>query len=133
MMQNKVTSYIDPNSADVWIMEEPTKRGAGQVNRVIEQNRSAFNDELNPKAAAETHSVYRTDEFLRFRKPLRENNKIIINKAANNRIKNFLGLTIFITYDIIINQTECVCLNSPRSEWFILRQSQPAQSSGEQT
>ena len=61
-------------------------------------------------------------------------NKIIINKAANNRIKNnFLGLTIFITYDIIINQTECVCLNSPRSEWFILRQSQPAQSSGEQT
>ena len=82
MMQNKVTSYIDPNSADVWIMEEPTKRGAGQVNRVIEQNRSAFNDELNPKAAAETHSVYRTDEFLRFRKPLRENNKIIIRSRS---------------------------------------------------
>jgi len=82
MVDNKITTYIDPDSADVWVMEEPTKRGAGQVCRVIEQNRSKFGYTLNPKAAAEAHSVYRTDEFLRFRRILREKNKIIIRSRS---------------------------------------------------
>ncbi|MBN2892031.1 MAG: hypothetical protein JXL97_09200, partial [Bacteroidales bacterium] len=43
-IKNNVTTYINPDSADAWIMEEPTKRGAGQVNRTIEQNRSKFGD-----------------------------------------------------------------------------------------
>lgn len=81
-IKNNVCTYIDQNSADVWIMEEPTKRSAGQVNRVIEQNRSQFNSHINPTAAAETHSVYRTDEFLRFRKPFREKGKIIIRSRS---------------------------------------------------
>lgn len=82
MIENNVTSYIDPNSGDVWIMEEPTKRGAGQVNRVIEQNRSQFGDKLNPFAAALSHQSYRTDEALRFRLPLRKNNKIIVRSRS---------------------------------------------------
>jgi hypothetical protein len=82
MIKNNVSTYIDPNSADVWIMEEPSKRGAGQVCRALEQNRSEYGDQMNPIAAAETHSVYRTDEFLRFRKPLRENGKIIIRSRS---------------------------------------------------
>jgi thymidylate kinase len=82
MVKNNITTYINPNSADVWVIEEPSKRGAGQVNRVIEQNRSKFKDTMNPKAAAESHSIYRNDEALRFRIPLRENNKIIIRSRS---------------------------------------------------
>lgn len=82
MVKNDVTSYVNPDSADVWIMEEPAKRGAGQVCRVIEQNRSKFGGVINPTAAAEAHSVYRTDEFLRFRGPLREKGKIIVRSRS---------------------------------------------------
>lgn len=82
MVANDVSTYIDPNSADVWIMEEPTKRGAGQVNRVIEQNRSKWGSQMDPVAAAHCHAVYRIDEFLRFRKPLRENGKITIRSRS---------------------------------------------------
>ena len=57
---NWVSTYIDPNSADVWVMEEPTHRGAGQVNRVIEQNRSQFGSKFNPFSAALFHQGYRT-------------------------------------------------------------------------
>ena len=96
MVKNDVTTYIDPNSAEVWILEEPTKRGAGQVNRVIEQNRSVFGNKLNPKAATEAHSIYRTDEFLRFRKPLRKNKKIILRsrseESATYQVFNFFYL-----------------------------------------
>ncbi|MFA6422390.1 MAG: hypothetical protein WCV92_03265 [Candidatus Buchananbacteria bacterium] len=81
-IKNDVSTYIDPDSADVWIMEEPTKRGAGQVNRTIEQQRTRYNDKLNATAAALCHQTYRTDEFLRFRKILRENNKIIIRSRS---------------------------------------------------
>jgi thymidylate kinase len=81
-VKNGVTTYINPNSADVWILEEPTKRGAGQINRTIEQNRSKFGDEMNPIAAALAHQAYRTDEFLRFRKAFRENNKIILRSRS---------------------------------------------------
>jgi len=81
-VRNNVTTFVDPNSADVWIMEEPTKRGAGQLNRTIEQNRSQFGDEMNPIAAALAHQAYRTDEFLRFRKAFRENNRIILRSRS---------------------------------------------------
>ena len=81
-LENGVSTYINPDSADVWIMEEPTKRGAGQVNRTIEQQRSKYNSEMNPMAAALTHQVYRTDEFLRFRQKFRENNKIILRSRS---------------------------------------------------
>lgn len=64
MVKNPVTTYIDPNSADVWIMEEPTKRGAGQVCRAFEQNRSQFGDSMDPVAAALAHQAYRSEEFL---------------------------------------------------------------------
>ncbi len=82
--KNKITTYINPNSADVWIMEEPTKRGAGQVNRVIEQNRSSydFKETIDGYSAALVHQVYRIDEFYRIRKILRDNNKIIIRSRS---------------------------------------------------
>jgi len=82
MIKNNVTTYINPNSADVWIMEEPTKRNAGQINRVLEQNRSQFNSKTNHIAAALSHQAYRSDEFFRFRKPLRDNNKIIVRSRS---------------------------------------------------
>ncbi len=82
MVKNNVTSYINPNSGEVFIMEEPSKRGAGQVARVIEQNRSKFGGQLNPYAAALVHQAYRSEEFLRFRGPLRQNNKKIVRSRS---------------------------------------------------
>ena len=81
-VKNEVSTYIDPENADVWIFEEPTKRGAGQVNRAIEQNRTKYGSNLDPLAAAYNHQVYRIDEFLRFRKVLREHDKIIIRSRS---------------------------------------------------
>jgi len=82
MINNDCTTYINPDSADVWILEEPTRRAAGQMNRVIEQNKSKFNSGIDAYSAALTHQAYRTDEFLRFRKPLRNHNKIIIRSRS---------------------------------------------------
>lgn len=82
MVKNDITTYIDPNSADVWIMEEPTRRGAGQVCRVIEQNRSKFGSKLDGISAALAHQAYRTDEFLRFRGPLRDAGKVILRSRS---------------------------------------------------
>lgn len=76
------TLFINPDSADVWVLEEPTNRGAGQVCRTIEQRRSDFDSRLNPVSAALAHQAYRTDEFFRFRGPLRENEKIIIRSRS---------------------------------------------------
>ncbi|NCN51861.1 hypothetical protein GW931_02520 [archaeon] len=81
-VKNDISTYLNPDSADVWIMEEPTKRGAGQVNRAIEQNRSDYGEKMDPYSAAVTHSVYRIDEFLRFRKIFREKNKIIVRSRS---------------------------------------------------
>lgn len=81
-LNNHTGPFIDPESADVWILEEPTKRGAGQVNRFIEQQRSAFGSSLDPIAAAMDHQAYRIDEFLRFRRVMREKGKIIIRSRS---------------------------------------------------
>ncbi|MBR9683059.1 hypothetical protein GOV03_00790 [Candidatus Woesearchaeota archaeon] len=81
-LKNGVSTYIDPDSAEVWIMEEPTKRGAGQVNRTIEQQRTKYGSELDPVAAAYAHQAYRIDEFLRFRNVLRGKNKIIVRSRS---------------------------------------------------
>ena len=81
-VQNKSSTYVDPETADAWIFEEPTKRGAGQVNRTIEQHRSQYGSSIDPIAAAYCHQVYRIDEFLRFREPLRKAGKIIIRSRS---------------------------------------------------
>ncbi|MFH1506438.1 MAG: hypothetical protein ABIE94_05630 [archaeon] len=81
-LDNGVSTFVDPDSADVWVFEEPTKRGSGQVNRTIEQWRSNYGSSIDPIAAAYTHAVYRVDEFLRFRKILRDKKKIIIRSRS---------------------------------------------------
>lgn len=82
MVENNLTTYIDPDSADVWIMEEPARRGAGQVNRTLEQNRTAYEAVPDHTAASLAHQAYRADEFFRFRKPLRDAGKIIIRSRS---------------------------------------------------
>ncbi|HYD03631.1 MAG TPA: hypothetical protein VEC16_05010 [Alphaproteobacteria bacterium] len=78
----RITEYIDPNSADAWIMEEPTYRGAGQVVRTIELYRTKFGSNANPYAAAMALQAIREDEFLRFRGPLRDAGKIIVRSRS---------------------------------------------------
>ena len=86
--KNQITTYINPNSADVWIMEEQTKRGSGQTSRVIDINRSSYDFQelglpiIDGYSAALVHQAYRIDEFFRIRKILRENNKIIIRSRS---------------------------------------------------
>ncbi|MGV8086897.1 MAG: hypothetical protein ACP5N1_04660 [Candidatus Woesearchaeota archaeon] len=82
MIKNDSTTYINPESSDVWVLEEPTRRGSGQVCRVIEQNASKFGSHLDGYSAALAHQSYRKDEFLRFRKPLRDANKIIVRSRS---------------------------------------------------
>ncbi len=82
MIDNDITTYINPDKADVWIMEEPVRRGAGQTNRVFELNRSKFCAKENQISNSMSHQVYRSDEFYRFRKILREKNKIIIRSRS---------------------------------------------------
>jgi len=82
MCKNEVSTYINPDLADVWIMEEPTKRGAGMVNRTIELHRSKYDHYRSPETAAHTHHIYRIGELLRFRKPLRDQGKLIIRSRS---------------------------------------------------
>jgi hypothetical protein len=82
MVINDVSEYINPHRADVWIMEEPSRRGAGQTVRTIELYRSKFGDKSNQASAALAHQAYRTEEFLRFRKVLREAGKIIVRSRS---------------------------------------------------
>jgi len=82
MVHNEISEYINPNSADVWMMEEPTRRGAGQTVRGYELYRSQFGSEMNPISAALAHQAYRSEEFHRFRKILREQEKIIIRSRS---------------------------------------------------
>jgi len=82
MIKNDVTTYINLNSADVWIFEEPTHRGAGQDCRIVENNRSKFDSKTDQIAIAMAHQSYRIAEFLKFRKPLREAGKIIIRSRS---------------------------------------------------
>lgn len=82
MVQNDCSTYINPDTADVWILEEPTRRGAGQVCRAIEQNRSKYGYLIDGMSAALAHQAYRTDEFLRFRKPLRDARKFIFRSRS---------------------------------------------------
>ncbi|GEM_PF-1006578 len=82
MVNNGITTYVNPLSADVWVGEEPTRRGAGQVNRVMEQNRSKFGSKLNAESAVYMHQGYRDEEFLRFRGPIRENGLISLRSRS---------------------------------------------------
>jgi len=82
MVQNDITTYIDPESADVWVMEEPVRRGSGQTVRTLENNRSQYNSEIDQISISFSHQVYRVDEFYRFRRILREKNKIILRSRS---------------------------------------------------
>lgn len=82
MVKNDITTYIDPDSADVWVMEEPVRRGSGQTVRTLENNRTQYGSETDQISASFSHQVYRVDEFYRFRKILRERDKIIIRSRS---------------------------------------------------
>lgn len=81
-VKNENSTYVNPNSADVWVMEEPTHRGAGLVCRLFDQKYRSFGAKLNLFAEALDHQAYRREEFFRFRKPLREAGKIIIRSRS---------------------------------------------------
>jgi thymidylate kinase len=82
MVRNEISEFIDPESADVWVMNEPTGRGSGQTVRTFELFRSKYGDKSNQAAAAYAHQAYRSEEFFRFRKALREAGKIIIRSRS---------------------------------------------------
>lgn len=82
LVKNDITTFVDPDSADVWIMEEPVRRGSGQTVRTLENNRSQYNSETDQVSVSFSHQVYRIDEFYRFRKILREKDKIVIRSRS---------------------------------------------------
>lgn len=82
MVRTDKTSYIDPNSADVWLLEEPTRRGAGQTVRTFELCRGDYSIPSNQNAAGLAHSAYRSPECYRFRKPLLDAGKSVIRSRS---------------------------------------------------
>ncbi|HEY9702045.1 MAG TPA: hypothetical protein V6C58_06345 [Allocoleopsis sp.] len=82
MVRNDRTAYIDPMSADVWVLEEPTYRGAGQVVRTVETNRSKFESETDQNSAALSLQSDRVNEYFRFRKQLRSHRRIILRSRS---------------------------------------------------
>jgi hypothetical protein len=73
---------FDLDSADLWVMEEPTFRGAGLVVREIINRASDFGLPTDGLLEATVHQMYRSEEFVRFRKPLREAGKVILRSRS---------------------------------------------------
>ncbi|MGM5481737.1 MAG: hypothetical protein ACQESE_05005 [Nanobdellota archaeon] len=73
---------ISPDFLDVGVFEEPSKRTAGVSSRKTELKMSAFDRLITPYENLIAHSVYRKDEFLRFREKLRQMNKIIVRSRT---------------------------------------------------
>lgn len=82
MVDNAISEYIDPESADFWIMEEPTHRGAGQTVRRFELYRSEFDGKRDSISEALAHQAYRSEEFFRFRGPIRKAGKSVIRSRS---------------------------------------------------
>jgi len=76
------TNYADPKKADVWVLEEPPRRGSGLYCRVFEQNRAGFGLERNPLAEAHSHADYRVCEGHSYRIPARNADRIILRSRS---------------------------------------------------
>ena len=78
-VENDVSTYINPESADVWVLEEPSKRG---LVRMVDMNMSQFGSEHNPRIQGYSYGDDRFHEFKRFREPLRDAGRIIIRSRS---------------------------------------------------
>ena len=78
-VKNDVSTYIDPSSADVWILEEPTHRSP---LRLVDMNMSKFHSSHDPSAQSYSYGVDRYHEYYRFRKPLLEAGKIVVRSRS---------------------------------------------------
>ena len=82
MVENDVSTFVNPKKANIWVLEEPTNRGAGQVCRTIEHNRGRYGLKIDGVAEAMAHQAYRSEEFMRFRRVLREQDAIIVRSRS---------------------------------------------------
>ncbi|MFP4524713.1 MAG: hypothetical protein ACLFO2_05415 [Candidatus Woesearchaeota archaeon] len=78
-VQNDVSTYIDPESADVWVLEEPSKRS---LVRMVDMNMSRFWASHDPFAQAFSYGDDRYHEFFRFRQALRKAGRIIVRSRS---------------------------------------------------
>lgn len=81
-VKNDWTNYADPKKADVWVFEEPTKRGSGVYCRVFEQNRADFGADKDPRAEAHSHADYRVFEYHLYRGPIRSVDGIVLRSRS---------------------------------------------------
>jgi hypothetical protein len=81
-IKNDVSYYVNPADADVWVLEEPTRRGVGADIRSVGLHASKFNGEVSQTTKAQIYSFDRLKEFIRFRGPLRSANKIILRSRS---------------------------------------------------
>ncbi|MBW2983242.1 hypothetical protein KY327_02970 [Candidatus Woesearchaeota archaeon] len=78
-VRNEVSTYIDPESADVWVMEEPSKRG---LVRMVDMHMSQFWASHDPFAQAFSYGDDRYHEFFRFRQAFRQSGRIIVRSRS---------------------------------------------------
>lgn len=82
MVQNNISTYIEPNSADVWVLEEPSNRKVGTAIRQNILYASKFGIEFNKMEEAQAYSLDRKIEYMLFRGPMREAGKIILRSRS---------------------------------------------------
>ncbi|MFP4523498.1 MAG: hypothetical protein ACLFNM_03055 [Candidatus Woesearchaeota archaeon] len=75
-------SHINPNSADVFVMEEPTYRGSGMDIRSSLLYASQLKSEISPTTKAQAYAFDRLKEYNRFRKFFRKAGKIILRSRS---------------------------------------------------
>jgi len=74
-------SFVDPEFADVFVLEEPSHR-AGESVRRVQLHRSKFGVKDDQYGKAVGYSFDRDCEFLRFRGPLRAAGKVLVRSRG---------------------------------------------------
>ncbi len=86
MVDNGICNFINPDYADVWVMEEPSKRGVGFAIRNLLMYASSFNQYYDKKEEAYAYSLDRKVEFDLYRKVLRDEGKIILRSRSEESL-----------------------------------------------
>lgn len=81
-IQSENFSFINPDSADVFVMEEPTYRGSGADIRNTFLYASNLGESVSQTTKAQSYAADRLKEFIRFRKHFREAGKIILRSRS---------------------------------------------------
>ncbi len=86
MIKNDVSLYLNPNLADVWVMEEPSKIQVGSAIRSGILYASKFRQKYTKYEEALAYALDRKLSYELFRKPLLDAGKIILRSRSEESL-----------------------------------------------